>query len=101
MSSAPSVSSAPTSFLSGNFPISVNFVQYLKGGVTAAEIMDGKTNQVKVMMEEALLKLANLVIEEMNNGTRRELMLRSRELLVEEATNATVTDVQDIGKCWY
>jgi hypothetical protein len=63
--------------------------------------MDGKTNQVKVMMEEALLKLANLVIEEMNNGTRRELMLRSRELLVEEATNATVTDVQDIGKCWY
>ena len=43
----------------------------------------------------------NLVIEEMNNGTRRELMLRSRELLVEEATNATVTDVQDIGKCWY
>jgi hypothetical protein len=63
--------------------------------------MEGKTNQVKVMMEEALLKLANLVIEEMNNGTRRELMLRRRELLVEEATNATVIDVEDIGTCWY
>jgi hypothetical protein len=66
----------------------------LKGGVTAAAIMEGKTNQVKVTMQEALLKLANLVIEEMKNGTRRELMLRRRELLVEEATNATVTDVQ-------
>jgi hypothetical protein len=100
LSSVPSISSAPSPF-SGDFPVSVNFVQYLKGGVTAEAIMEGKTNQVKVMMEEALLKLANLVIEEMNNGTRRELMLRRRELLVEEATNATVIDVEDIGTCWY
>jgi len=61
--------------------------------------MEGETNQVKAMMEVALLKLANLVIEELNNGSRRELMLSRRELLVKEATNATVTDVKDIRKC--
>ena len=98
-SSAPSVSSAPTSF-SGDFPIDVNFVQFLDVGVTATEIMEGKNNQVKTFMEDALLKLANQIIEELNNGTRRELMLRKRELLVKEATNATVTDVKDARKCW-
>jgi len=85
--------------LSGEFPLPVNFVQYLDGDVTAESIMEGETNQVKAMMEVALLKLANLVIEELNNGARRELMLRRRELLVKEATNATVTDVKDIRKC--
>jgi len=91
----PTISSVPTLF-SGEFPLPVNFVQYLDGEVTAESIMEGETNQVKAMMEVALLKLANLVIEELNNGTRRELMLRRRELLVKEATNATVTDVKDI-----
>ena len=70
-------------------------------------IMEGETNQVKVMMEEALLTLANVVIEELNNGngTRRlrvlELRRKRRELLVKEATNVTVTDVQDVRKCGY
>ena len=57
--------------------------------------MDGETNQVKTMMEDALLKLANAVIEELNSGNRKS----RRELLVKEATNATVTGVQDAGKC--
>ena len=92
-SSVPSV----TSF-SGDFTLSVNFAQYLDGQITADAISKGETNQVKETMEEALLVLANLVIQELNNGARRELMLRRRELLVKEATDATVTGVQDIRK---
>ena len=60
--------------------------------------MEGETNQVKTMMEDALLKLANAVIEELNNESVFNRKSR-RELLVKEATNATVTDVQDVGKC--
>lgn len=60
--------------------------------------MDGETNQVKTMMEDSLLKLANAVIEELNDGGVFNRKSR-RELLVKEATNATVTDVQDVGKC--
>jgi len=57
--------------------------------------MEGETNQVKTMMEDALLKLANAVIEELNNDSVFNRKSR-RELLVKGATNATVTDVQDV-----
>eukprot|EP00986_Skeletonema_menzelii_P007419 scaffold2918_cov142-Skeletonema_menzelii.AAC.2 len=91
-SSEPSVS-----LFSGAFPLLVNFVQYLDGKITAEAISKAETNQVKEKMEDALLTLANLVIEELKNPQkRRELMLRRRELLVQEATDAIVTDVQDI-----
>ena len=65
--------------------------------------MAGTNNQVKVMLEESLLVLANIVVEE-EFGSGNEPMLRKtrrvmeRRLVVENATEAIVDDVQDVGK---
>ena len=85
--------------------------------MTAEEVMVGETNQVKVMLEEQLLKLSEIVIEEVfhrdgadataksavNNisregSTRRLVFRRHRFLVVENATSATVDSVQDVGR---
>jgi len=67
--------------------------------------MEGKTNQVKIMLEEQLLVLSDIVImEEFWNGTnsseltevRRKTARRERELIVKEATLATVDSVEDV-----
>ena len=56
-------------------------------------------------MEESLKRLANEVIVQLklnvaDEGKRRELMRNNfrRKLLVREAKNATVNDVQNVGK---
>ena len=88
----------------GAVPASVDFVTSSDNGqVTAAEVMAGTNNQVKVMLEESLLVLANIVVEE-EFGSGNEPMLRKtrrvmeRRLVVENATEAIVDDVQDVGK---
>jgi len=67
--------------------------------------MAGETNQVKVMLEEQLLVLSDIVIEEnfRGNGSVASsdvppLRRRARErlLIVKEATVATVDSVQDV-----
>jgi len=69
--------------------------------------MEGKTNQVKIMLEEQMLVLSDIVImEEFGNGTevgsgRRLNNLRGkvvRHLIVKAAVLATLDDVQDVGK---
>ena len=67
--------------------------------------MEAKDNQFKRVMEESLKKLANKVIVQLKlnvaeEGKRRELMRNNfrRKLFVREASNATVTDVQNVGK---
>lgn len=103
-SSAPSVSSAPTVF-SGEFDLSLNFIQRNLKNVKASAIMEAKDNQFKNVMEKSLKKLANEVIVQLklnvaDEGKRRELMRNNfrRKLLVREAKNATVNDVQNVGK---
>lgn len=103
-SSAPSVSSAPTVF-SGEFDLSLNFIQRNLKNVEASAIMEANDNQFKRVMEESLKNLANEVIVQLKlnvaeEGKRRELMRNNfrRKLLVREASNATVTDVQNVGK---
>ena len=73
--------------------------------VEASSIMEAKDNQFKRVMEESLKKLANDVIVQLKlnvaeAGKRRELMRNNfrRKLLVREAKNATVNDVQNVGK---
>jgi len=61
----PTLSAAPSLLLfTGEVPASVIFVASLNGKVTAAEIMAGETNQVKIMLEEQLLVLSDIVIRE-------------------------------------
>jgi hypothetical protein len=71
--------------------------------------MEGKTNQVKIMLEEQMLVLSDIVImEEFWNGTMTEVKsgrrlnnLRGkvvRNLIVKAAVLATLDDVQDVGK---
>ena len=103
-----SSSAAPTRLLfTGDVPASVDFVASLNGLVSAEEIMEGKTNQVKIMLEEQLLVLSDIVImEEFWNGTnsseltevRRKTARRERKLIVREATLATVDTVEDVGE---
>ena len=69
--------------------------------------MEGKTNQVKIMLEEQMLVLSDIVImEECWNSTevgsgRRLNNLRGkvvRNLIVKAAVLATLDDAQDVGK---
>ena len=70
----------------GDVPATVNFVASFDGKVTAEEVMAGKTNQVKVLLEEALLELSGIVIgEEFESDTVY-------------ATSTSLDDVKDIGK---
>mmetsp|Transcript_34080 Transcript_34080/g.59899 ORF Transcript_34080/g.59899 Transcript_34080/m.59899 type:complete len:1382 (+) Transcript_34080:155-4300(+) len=123
---APSVSSSPSAFIyTGDVPAVVDFIASLNG-VTAEEVMAGETNQVKVMLEEQLLVLSEIVIEEefRGNGTddgdsstrstrespasadnlpsdepllrRRRRARERRFLIVKEATLARVDSVQDV-----
>jgi len=69
VTSSPTTSSTPTSAptnvrYSGDVRATIQFVASLDGKVTAAEVMAGETNQVKVMMEEQLLILSEIVIQE-------------------------------------
>lgn len=75
--------------------------------MTAKEIMDGEDNQVKVMLEESLLELSEIVIaEEFGNSSSqknsdRRLVLRKtssrRYLVVIDPTNATILSAKDVG----
>lgn len=92
---------------------SVDFVADLNGDVTAEEVLDGETNQVKDMLEIELLALCESVIAEEfgndDNGTTRDRRRRRRRaasffsgygrmLVVERCVSATVDDVQDMGE---
>eukprot|EP00571_Detonula_confervacea_P009844 CAMPEP_0172299208 /NCGR_PEP_ID=MMETSP1058-20130122/1563_1 /TAXON_ID=83371 /ORGANISM="Detonula confervacea, Strain CCMP 353" /LENGTH=1352 /DNA_ID=CAMNT_0013008569 /DNA_START=322 /DNA_END=4380 /DNA_ORIENTATION=+ len=70
-SSYPTSTSAPSrTRFTGDVPASVNFVASFNGQMSAEEIMEGETNQVKIMLEEQLLILSDIVImEEFYNGT--------------------------------
>ncbi len=122
ISSSPSVSGAPSFPLyTGDIPVVLAFVASLNSEVTAEEIMEGKTNQVKRLLEEQLLVLSDVVIvEEFGNSslttasntttsttttgattepTRlRRRLITGRILLVEAAVSAVVDDVQDARK---
>ena len=84
----------------------MDFVASLGGQVSAAEVMAGETNQVKIMLEESLLVLAeDVIMEEFGSGSTSTFTLRrrateekSRKLVVKEATLATVDSVQDVGE---
>jgi len=69
--------------------------------------MEGKTNQVKIMLEEQMLVLSDTVIkEEFWNSTEVESGRRLnnlggkvvRNLIVKAAVLATLDDVQDVSK---
>ena len=100
-------------------PASVNFVASLNGLVSADAIMEGTTNQVKIMLEEELLLLSDIVIMELfHNDTissyaesspsipssnsnimkLRRNVVRKRNLIVKEATLARVDSVEAVGK---
>lgn len=54
--------------------------------------MEGSNNQVKVMLEESLLELANIVVEEEFGGGP------TGSSTVRNATEVIVDAVQDVGK---
>ncbi|KAL7520730.1 hypothetical protein ACHAWX_005440 [Stephanocyclus meneghinianus] len=99
-------SEAVSNPFTGVIPIALNFTQSLQGKVTAKEIMDGEDNQVKVMLEESLLELSEIVIaEEFGNSSSqknsdRRLVLRKtssrRYLVVIDPTNATILSAKDV-----
>lgn len=96
----------------GDVPAAVNFVGSLGGQLSAAEVMAGETNKVKVMLEEQLLVLSEVVVEEVfrrrrttgavssvaRQGDGGPMSRRHRSLVVEGATSATVDSVQDVGE---
>eukprot|EP01082_Thalassiosira_pseudonana_P010778 g10422.t1 g10422 contig4:1849285-1852582(-) len=86
-------SSPVESVFTGDVPVPINFVESLQGEVTAEQVIEGTTNQVKDMLQESLVELSDIVIEEQFGGNLR---VRRRQLIVEEAVNATVESAKDV-----
>ena len=54
-------------------PVSIVFVESVNGEATAEEVMEGTSNQIRVMLEEALLELSEIVIAENFGETLRRM----------------------------